>query len=163
MILILSIAGATLHLVTPAYAQTGNMGVTTSAANLRTGPGRTYPTILGIPPNTAITLEARNAASTWLLGRTSHGIRGWLLVQQINFDGKIASLPVSDEVVDPNVALAPLPTELPAAQDSTVANDADGVPGNAAATRDPVVFAAKVTPAVQGAMRSVYQRGLAMG
>jgi uncharacterized protein YraI len=94
---------------------------------MRTGPGSTYAIVTTLDSGTGVILEARNADTSWVLGRTENGTyRGWLASLYLSYrDGFTpASLPVSDEIVS-----APAITNQPAAPSPNPANPAPAISG----------------------------------
>lgn len=76
--------------------------------NVRGGPGTTFRAIGTLAPGTTLTLEARNADGTWVLGyATSGGMRGWLAAYLLVINGSVESLPVSAETVSAPASIAP--------------------------------------------------------
>lgn len=83
--------------VAPATAQAGATAVVTApAANLRTGPGAGYPTILTTYQGYALAMVGRTDDAQWLKVRTSgNQIEGWIATSAISTAANIGALPVS--------------------------------------------------------------------
>src|SRR5438067_6555792 len=76
-------------------------GSTAVQANLRAGPNRAEKILFSLPPQTDLVIEARNAASDWLLAQAPDTRRGWVLTRQIEFKVKpdLNALPVSNAII----------------------------------------------------------------
>jgi uncharacterized protein YgiM (DUF1202 family) len=97
---------ATLPVTTPAAAPvadapaagTGGLatGTVTNAnrLNVRTGPGLNFNQFATLAQNQAVTLEGRNADSTWLQVRLPSGQLGWVSSLYITPNLNITNLPV---------------------------------------------------------------------
>lgn len=85
----------------PVLSQEGGNAWTSTQLSIRIGPGTNYARITVLPFQTMLFLEGRNEDSSWVLGRTSDGVRGWVsskyLIYQAGFD--FASLPLSTEIM----------------------------------------------------------------
>jgi uncharacterized protein YraI len=66
--------------------------------NVRSGPGTNYAVIGQAAAFQPVTLEARNAAGSWVLFNTGSQ-RGWLAAWLTNINGDVFSLPVSTEQI----------------------------------------------------------------
>jgi uncharacterized protein YraI len=65
--------------ISAVIAQDSPQGFASYQLNMRSGPGPGYAVIATLDPNTGLILEARNADTSWLLGRTVDGaFRGWV-------------------------------------------------------------------------------------
>ena len=70
--------------------------------NVRSGPGKNYPSLGQVAANTGLVLEARNADSSWVLMHTEDGsMRGWLASLYLRFvTVSPAGLPLSNETLE---------------------------------------------------------------
>ena len=138
----------------PAVAQDGPDAHTAYVLNMRAGPGVDYAVLAVLQPGTALELEARNGDTSWVLARTEDGAtRGWVAGLYLNYRPGIspARLPVSSEVM----AAAP-----------AVAVNVSPETGQEPATTNPIAGTLEtmpVVPAIGGAVRSIFQRGQALG
>ncbi len=141
---------------TPSRAQETTTATATVAANLRSGPGGSYPSLASVPPGTALTVLARSDDFTWLLVHTVRGTRGWVSVRQVQIaqSVNVANLPISSEII-------PSPLS-PSQNGQTVATEQAFTPVPFA-PGDLGVYAAQITPGVRNAMRKVYALGLQLG
>ncbi len=64
-------------------AQESLHALTGERANLRSGPGREYPILLELPPNTPLILEGRSRSSGWALVQTEAQTQGWVLASAL--------------------------------------------------------------------------------
>jgi len=80
---------------------------TQSNLNVRGGPSTTHRVVGSLAPGAALTLEARNADGTWVLGRASSGQRGWLFAPYLVIEGDVMGLPVSAETVVASTQIVP--------------------------------------------------------
>jgi hypothetical protein len=71
--------------------------VVKSSANLRKGPGTTYPVAGGVKPGTPLTIVARNAAGDWLKLSTGAWIAAFLV-------DRVPSVPVAKSIPPPPTA-----------------------------------------------------------
>lgn len=118
--------------VIPANAQGSVNAWTTTALNLRVGPGTDHAKIITLPRGTGLILEARNDNTSWVLGKTEDGVyRGWLSAVDLSYtlDFLPDQLPVSTEILSIEGAANP-PTESTAEP----AADPAAVPGGATAS-----------------------------
>lgn len=105
-----------------ALAQGGDAS-TAYQLNMRTGPGTGFAVIVTLPAGTALTLEARNADTSWLLAHTLDGAqRGWVASLYLTYAPGVSAalLPVSEEIIGGAAppapeATAPAPEGLTAA------------------------------------------------
>ncbi len=83
-------------------APSGGVGAYTNyQMNVRSGPGKNYPSLGQIAGNTGLVLEGRNADSSWVLVHTEDSTaRGWLASLYLRFVVAPASLPLSNEILD---------------------------------------------------------------
>ncbi len=72
------------------------------ALNVRAGAGTGYGVVGQLPGGAAITLEARNADASWVLGTQQGGsLRGWMAAWYLKFSsGSAWDLPFSSEIVN---------------------------------------------------------------
>ena len=127
--------------------------------NVRSGPGKNYPSLGLIAANTGLVLEARNADSSWVLVHTEDGtMRGWLASLYLRFVTVApASLPVSDEVLE-------VPGAAPALSGTTNSYDGINLGGFDLASVEGIDLTA--FPAVGNATaraRAIFLEGRAMG
>ncbi len=145
-----------------AVAQDGPQGFTLYQLNMRTGPGSDYVVVTILDPNTGLILEARNADTSWILGRTEDGTyRGWVaslyLYYQEGFSA--ARLPVSGEVVEytPSVPAAPV-----------ISNSLIGANAFSGAVLAPsgvntTLESLPIVPTISGHVRTIFLRGQTLG
>lgn len=124
-----------LTVALPLLAQANATAVVQNHVNVRTGPGTSFLDIGGLDPGVTVTLDGRNADSSWVLLHTAdNSVSGWVAAAYIapgdGFD--LASLPVDEAVMAENAAVDHLRT-------------------------------APVVPGMTGTARAIYQRGLALG
>jgi uncharacterized protein YraI len=96
---------------------------TTTALNLRVGPGTDYLKITTLPRGIGVILEARNENTTWVLGKTEDGVyRGWLSAADLHYAQDLipGQLPVSAEIIAIEGVPAASPTEQPPASAAPV-------------------------------------------
>ncbi len=120
---ILALALALIAQIGPlAHAQGGDAS-TAYQLNMRSGPGTGFAVIVTLPAGTALTLEARNADTSWLLAHTLDGTqRGWVASLYLKYAPGVSAalLPVSEEIIGGAAppaaeAAAPAPEGLTAA------------------------------------------------
>jgi len=137
----------------PVQAQGGPDATADYSLNLRTGPGTTYAAIGTIQPGTGLVLEARDAATAWVLGHSEDGaLRGGVAAIYLSYrDGFTpARLPESSEVLAaPAVILEPGDA---ASTGGIVEPPASGILG-----RVPVV------PVIGPRVAEIFARGQALG
>lgn len=68
--------------------------VITGALNVRTGPGVNFPSFTQITNGTTVTLQGRNAASTWVRIILRDGRQGWVNASYMSLGVPIGNLPV---------------------------------------------------------------------
>lgn len=86
-----------LHTRQRTAAQGGLPATTTALVNLRAGAGTHYPSLAQIPPNTAVSAEGRNEATSWL--RVNYnGQYGWVAIKYLLIQGNPKSLPIANSV-----------------------------------------------------------------
>lgn len=64
-------------------AQESHHALTGERVNLRAGPGREYPILLELPPNTPLILEGRSRSSGWALVQTEAQTQGWVFASAL--------------------------------------------------------------------------------
>ncbi len=117
----------------PAAAQ-GPDAWTAYTMNMRAGADQSQAVIVTLPASTGLMLEARNADTSWVLGRTEDGAyRGWVATLYLEFrPGFVAaSLPISTEVVAGGAA-PPAPAQPVANEGPAPAAESGGVAGGTA-------------------------------
>lgn len=113
--------------------------------NMRAGPTTSQKVVGKAAGGLPVTLEARNAASNWVLGTNSSGQRGWLAAWLVTINGTVGSLPVSTEIVGGSpVGATPTP----------------GVAPTAAA---PLTYTGRYSNFVAARVKEIYKKGLARG
>lgn len=80
----------------PAYAQDDATTKTTTALNVRTGPGPAYVVIASLPAGTPVTMEGRDPSVEWVMV-TGGGVRGWVSTCCIVTDADLSALPLNPE------------------------------------------------------------------
>ncbi|GAB4524532.1 MAG: hypothetical protein OHK0046_39370 [Anaerolineae bacterium] len=126
----------------PPAGNTTIRAVTNAIVNMRSGPGVSFSVIAVLPYDASLTVIGRNQSSTWLLVENSQG-RGWLSYTYVDAQGRVNSLPVTNETVTP----ATTTTTRPAA------------PSDA-----PVVAAPSgVVPTISRTARRIFVRGQELG
>jgi uncharacterized protein YraI len=157
-------------------AQASLQGRATVTANVRIKPDRNATIVASITEGTVVTVEARNADSSWLVVRLQSQKRGWASARQIDVSGDIASLAVSSDVfsltdqpapVTNNSSNATANDQTPGGSTSISSNNSSNSNNPNIETPDPkfgyIGYAAKITPKIRSAMQAVYRRGLARG
>lgn len=77
--------------------------------NVRSGPGANFSALGQIPANAGLILEARNNDTSWVLFHTAdNAMRGWVSTLYLRFIISAASLPVSNEHINPPGVAAPV-------------------------------------------------------
>ncbi len=120
-------------------------GQTTTTLNVRNGPGTTFGVITQVGPGTRFTVEARSAASDWLLVNTG-AVRGWVAAAYTRLSRSLEGVAESAEVIGAAPAAAggaPL-TE----SDAAIVQRLQNTP---------------VVPAISANAVAIYQRGVAQG
>lgn len=91
---------------------------TTSAINVRSGPGTAYPVVAQLQPGRPVDILGRNGDGTWWQVLLGSGDEGWVAASVVNVSG-----PMDDVAVAANIPPAPVqptprpqPTVAPAAQ-----------------------------------------------
>lgn len=126
----------------PPTAEPPSDGVTGSAKgsmNMRAGPSTSHKVVGRAISGVAMPLEARNAASNWVLGTNSSGQRGWMAAWLMTINGSVASLPVSTEIIG-SAPSGPAPTAAP-----------------------PVAYTGQYSNFITERVKDIYKKGLARG
>jgi uncharacterized protein YraI len=123
-----------------------------SHLNMRGGPGTQYPVIATLSPGTVIDVDARDASSFWVLGRTGEK-RGWVAVGYLQFDRIVgAELPISSEIL-----------EVPEGEIDQIEAPADSEPPAQPAGPSGGSSDISAIPTVSAAMQAVFQKGQQLG
>lgn len=112
---------ATFRPVTPVPTQVqpeGTARVTSSALNMRSGPGTNYPVIRTLPFNTLVVVLGQNFSGQWLYVQTYDLQLGWVARAYTNFSGSAPIIngpptPIPPATWTPLPTLVPLPTFVP--------------------------------------------------
>lgn len=81
-------------LASPVWAQQPAGTVSTTLANVRSGPGTNYAIIGQVPQGTVLTLTGRNAAGDWFQVCCVRAVPGWIYAPLVVVEGSTAGLPV---------------------------------------------------------------------
>lgn len=140
---------------------------TASQMNLRAGPDTAFDSLGQLAPDTALVLEARNAAQVWALVHTPDGgQRGWVALAFLRISNTVdvTALPVSDGTAN---AAAPA---APAAPPADPAGPPADIELNTAASYsgDTAVMMATLNdlpliPTISQRTREIYQYGQSLG
>lgn len=127
--------------------------------NVRTGPGQNYSLVGTLGVDAPVIVEARDAATDWMLLRTPDGaLRGWSKSRLFRFaDGvNLAAFPVSEEILAE-------PTAPPVSANPPENEAASNAPLPSGTGELGVPFVPRITGAIRSSMRAVYVRGLSLG
>jgi uncharacterized protein YraI len=135
---VLSVSFASIPIHAPVGAQQSTVqALTHYALTVYSGPNRSNAIIGVLNPHAKVILESRNADTSWVLGRSTDGLRGWMERRYLELpeDANVAKLLVSVEIMFAS-------TDSPAAYDTIDLNDY------------PII------PVDMGRARGIYERGL---
>lgn len=100
-----SLTTANSAAVAESQRATGSTAVVTAGnLNVRRGDGVGYQILTSVARDTAVTILARNSASTWAYIRVANGQEGWVNAFYLRYNPGIGSLPVRAVVGQPTVA-----------------------------------------------------------
>ena len=100
-----SLTTANSAVVAESQRATGSTAVVTAGnLNVRRGDGVGYQILTSVARDTAVTILARNSASTWAYIRVASGQEGWVNAFYLRYNPGIGSLPVRAVVGQPTVA-----------------------------------------------------------
>lgn len=83
--------------------------VTSSALNVRSGPGASYPRLTSIANGTVVNVSARSADNAWVKVTLASGTVGWVNVSYLRLSAAITALPVEGVVTPPPPPVTPPP------------------------------------------------------
>jgi hypothetical protein len=148
LVSIVMLAALVLPETLPVQAQDGVNAWASLQANLRIGPGTRYTLLATLPANAPVTIEARNADTSWILVKTQ-AARGWgkTLLFRLADGVKLRAFPVSTEIL-------PQPPAAEGGPPST---------GGAALASLNAPFVPRITPAIRYAMRALIEKGKKLG
>jgi uncharacterized protein YraI len=121
-------------------------GQTTTTLNVRRGPGTTFSIITQVGPGTRFSVEARSAASDWLLINTG-AVRGWAAARFTRLSRSLDDVAESAEVIGAAPAAASGGVPL-TESDAAIVQRLQNTP---------------VVPGISANAVAIYQRGVARG
>ncbi len=93
---------------------------TTSAINVRSGPGTVYPVVAQLQPGRPVDILGRNAAGTWWQVQLGNGDQGWVAESVVDETGSVDEVAVAANIPAAPTQ-APRPTAAPVAVQPTQA------------------------------------------
>ena len=147
-------------------AQDSAQGFTSYQLNMRAGSGPSHAVITILDPNTGLILEARNADTSWVLGRTEDGVfRGWVASLYLYYQDGFSAvrLPVSDEVIDYVPSAPPGPVGPNGSNNTSIDTNSPSGESLPPSGVNGTLESLPIVPVVSGHARTIFQRGQALG
>jgi hypothetical protein len=96
----------------PVHAQE-TTAQTAAQTELYPAPGREYPPLTALPPQTSLAVQGRDATGLWLLVQNGDGARGWIITSQTALAGNLYALPIASDRIGAPTPDAPALSDNP--------------------------------------------------
>lgn len=96
--------------VAPTATATVAVATASRSASLFARPEIDSAQLTFVDPGEAVVVNGRSDNASWLFVETANGVRGWVAISRLTYDGNIADLPITTETIPVADPASPVPT-----------------------------------------------------